>query len=520
MEAEAGIRDGADSSLLAQERELRAKLNEVNRKPFRAQGHPASDELAATLEREQRSLLRDLDILQNDIRDRNPKYAAMTRPEPLSLSEIQERKLLDLDSLMLVYSLGEERSFLWYIPPRGPMKSYILPARSWIEDIARQVREAWSREGRPMAKNSNRWAASLSKILLGPVAKELGTKRLVVVADGALQYVPFAALSVPSEAVMSESEASASLLVREHEIVNLPSVSALGTLRRELGGRDRAERLIAVIADPIFSSNDPRVSQKGEKEGSRASAGDLARAARDAGIEGFEPLPYTAREAQAIRLFVKEGQRFEALGFDASRATVMSGTLKEYRILHFATHGILDAKQPELSGLVLSLVDSEGHSQDGFLRSYEICDLDLHAELAVLSACQTGLGGEIRGEGLIGLTRSFMYAGVPRVVVSLWKVSDQGTAELMRRFYKGLFKEGLAPSAALRCAQISMLSDRTLSDPYYWASFIFQGDWKLDKVLSPESIEPPPSGTKTAVRSNNDLPPPGSAEPFRCPELD
>jgi CHAT domain-containing protein len=165
------------------------------------------------------------------------------------------------------------------------------------------------------------------------------------------------------------------------------------------------------------------------------------------------------------------------LGFEASRPNVLSADLTRYRVLHFATHGLLNSRHPELSGLVLSLVDREGRPQDGFLAAHEIYRMKLEADLVVLSACETALGTEIRGEGLIGLARAFMYAGAPRVVASLWRVPDTATAELMKRFYRAMLVEGLRPAAALHRAQQSLRQDPRWAHPYYWAGFTIHGDW-------------------------------------------
>src|SRR6266496_2573465 len=166
-----------------------------------------------------------------------------------------------------------------------------------------------------------------------------------------------------------------------------------------------------------------------------------------------------------------------ALDFAANRTTAMGAEVSKYRFVHFATHGFLNSRHPELSGIVLSLVDQEGRAQDGFLRAHEIYNLKLPADLVVLSGCRTGLGKEIKGEGLVGLTRAFMYAGAARVMVSLWDVNDEATAELMKRFYGGLLgRNKLSPAAALRAAQVSMASDKRWSSPYYWAAFTLQGE--------------------------------------------
>jgi CHAT domain-containing protein len=152
--------------------------------------------------------------------------------------------------------------------------------------------------------------------------------------------------------------------------------------------------------------------------------------------------------------------------------------MARYRIVHFATHGILNNEHPELSGLVFSLVDKHGNPRDGFLRLYNIYNLNLEADLVVLSACQTALGKQINGEGLMGVTRGFMYAGASRVVASLWKVDDAATAELMKKFYSEMIKVGRRPADALRVAQLWMQKQERWRAPYYWAGFILQGEWR------------------------------------------
>jgi CHAT domain-containing protein len=195
-------------------------------------------------------------------------------------------------------------------------------------------------------------------------------------------------------------------------------------------------------------------------------------------LDNFVRLRFSRQEADEITRLAPEEKRFEALDFAASRATAMSADLGQYRIVHFATHGLINNQHPELSGMVLSLVDEQGHPQNGFLRLYDIYNLRLGADLVVLSACQTALGKEIKGEGLVGLTRGFMYAGAPRVVASLWRIDDRATAEFMKRFYQAMLGEGLRPAAALRAAQVSMWKERRWQSPHYWAAITFQGEWK------------------------------------------
>jgi len=203
----------------------------------------------------------------------------------------------------------------------------------------------------------------------------------------------------------------------------------------------------------------------------------LTRAAREINVT-FNRLPHTRTEANSILKLASAAEEMQSFDFAASRATATNPQLSQYRIVHFATHGILNSLHPELSGVVLSLVDEKGKPQNGFLRLNDIFNLNLPAELVVLSACETGLGQEVKGEGLVGLTRGFMYACATRVLVSLWSVDDEGTSELMSRFYRKILQENLKPAAALRAAQIEMLQDSRWKAPYYWAAFTLQGEWR------------------------------------------
>jgi CHAT domain-containing protein len=271
--------------------------------------------------------------------------------------------------------------------------------------------------------------------------------------------------------------------------VNLPSASVLSVIRREVAGRQRASKSIAILADPVFSASDMRlasvanrISPVGALAGVDGELSEMARSIRSMNISdpraGFTRLAFSRLEAESIYAMIQGGKGLKATDFDASRALVLSSQLSQYRILHFATHGLLNSEHPELSGLVFSLVDREGRGQDGYLRLHEIYNLELNADLVVLSACQTGLGKEIKGEGLIGLTRGFMYSGVPRVVASLWNVDDLATAELMKLFYQGMVKDGLPAAAALRAAQYEMSREKRWSSPYFWAGFVIQGEWR------------------------------------------
>jgi CHAT domain-containing protein len=195
-------------------------------------------------------------------------------------------------------------------------------------------------------------------------------------------------------------------------------------------------------------------------------------------VRRLERIAATGVEARAIAQLVPPESRLVQTGFDASRERVLEHDLSQYKVVHFATHGLVDSQYPALSALALSSFDATGHARNGLLRLDDIYDMELNADLVVLSACETALGEEIRGEGLIGLTQGFMYAGAKTLVVSLWQVPDRATAELMIRFYGFMFRGGQPPAEALRNAQLSIASEVRWSDPYFWGAFVLTGDWR------------------------------------------
>jgi CHAT domain-containing protein len=308
------------------------------------------------------------------------------------------------------------------------------------------------------------------------------------VAPGALSYLPFAALPAPEDEKRSAGDYEP--LIAKHEVVSIPSASVLSVIRRETAGRQRATKSVAVLADPVFEESDPRLesAKNGNSSGERPAAStadaeysELTRAIRTMNFPdaraGFTRLAFSRQEAESIIALTPGGTGLKATDFNASRALAKSRQLNEYRILHFATHGLLNSERPELSGLVFSLIDREEKPQDGFLRLHEVYNLQLNADLVVLSACETGLGKEVKGEGLIGLTRGFMYAGAPRVVASLWNVDDLATAELMKLFYQRMLKDRLPAGAALRAAQLELSRQKRWASPYFWAGFVLHGEW-------------------------------------------
>jgi CHAT domain-containing protein/tetratricopeptide (TPR) repeat protein len=465
-EARGGIRRGVDAALLDKERDIQQRLNSKEQRRVQLlQGKNNAVRLAET-DSEIRAIAAEYEDARARIRAKSPRFASFMEPEPIPLAEIR-KQILDPQTLLVEYSLGDEESYAWLISSAG-INTYTLPKRAEIEAQAKKVHE-WlassTRTAQPEA------LAVLAKMVLGPMAKDLGRHRLLIVADGTLELIPFAALPDPA--------APTQPLAVNHELVSLPSASTLAVLRREGTGRAAPSKTVAILADPVFSEDDSRVL-RAQAAAQVALAKPLQRALADSGMDmtRIPRLPGTRREAAAIRALLPASGFREALDFEASREAIAGPDVADAGIVHVATHGLLNTVHPELSGLVLSLVDREGKPRDGFLRLHEIYNLELKANLVVLSACQTGLGKEVRGEGLVGLTRGFMYAGTPRVMASLWKVDDRATSELMKLFYQEMLGAGhRTPAAALHAAQVTMWKSKIWNDPYYWAAFSLQGDW-------------------------------------------
>ena len=429
----------------------------------------------AELEQQRQTLIAQYQDIQTQIRATSPRYAALTQPQPLTLAQIQQQ-ILDENTILLQYSLGKERSYLWAVT-KTSITTYELPKAADIETNARKFRDAVTA---PSSRNSPNQIAqandAISQIILQPVAAQLGQKRLLIVGDGILNYLPFAALSLPGKS----GENGNPPLIVDHEIVLLPSASTLGILRQNYSDRQPPTRTLAILADPVFSPEDERVKNQSTATNLQAIESvnlGLSRSGRDNNLQ-LSRLNFTRQEAQIIQALIPANFRTESLDFEASRAVATSQNLSQYKIIHFATHGLANSTNPELSGIILSLVDKKGNPLNGFLRITDIFNLKLAADLVVLSACQTGMGPIVQGEGMVGLTRGFMYAGAQRVVVSLWSVDDEGTATLMSSFYQGMLQKGLTPAAALRAAQLEMLKQEEWRSPYYWAAFTLQGEWR------------------------------------------
>lgn len=458
-EAGVRIRQGIDPALLERERLVQRRIAAALENASSVGGAEGKRQAPLAAATRMEALLGERDAVISRIRSSSPRYAALRYPAPLDVQKMQSE--LDDETLLVEFSLGEPRSYAWVVSRRG-LTARELPGRERIEGLARGVHGALSASpagggGGPRYAGSVR---ALSEAILDPIADLLGDKRLVIVPDGALWYVPFA--------VLHDARAGTDRIVLTgHEILVLPSASVLPLLRSD-ARRARAPRdAVAVFADPVFDAADERVVRRNE-------GNPRAPAERD-----FPRLVFSRREAESLIGIAGYAGSRAMLDFDASLANLRKIDLARFGIVHFATHGVIDTDHPELSGLMLSRVTESGSPQEGFLRAFDIYDMNLSADLVVMSACRTALGKEVRGEGLIGLTRGFFYAGAARVMASLWRVDDAATAELMRLFYASMLgQRKLSPAGALRDAQRTLSQSNRWKDPYYWSGFVLQGEWR------------------------------------------
>jgi CHAT domain-containing protein/Tfp pilus assembly protein PilF len=464
----------------------------------------------AELDAELEKLQAEYEEIENQIRTASPRYATLTANKPLTLAEVQQN-VLDDQTALVEYALQPEESYLFAVT-KSAVNLFKLPARANVDKLATDLRaqlipsnlqrrivgidvaeanrglgvaSAAPSDVVPFVTASN----ALYKVVLEPAAGMIGEKRLMVVADGALNYIPFEVLLKTAD---TGDFSTLGYLVKSNEVVYAPSASVVGAIKQQ---RTKATgRSILVIADPVFNSNDARAKKTTGTPattdaevrglGIQGALTDVAGAAPTAPNATMEGLPLarlngTRTEAEQISKLAKAsgGQADVWLDLDANEENLGTRDVSKYRIIHVATHGLLNAERPQFTGVVLSLVGNKTH--DGFVRTDEVFNLRLGSPLVMLSACETGLGKEKRGEGVMGLTRAFMYAGAPTVGVSLWSVADKSTADLMTDFYRRLLStgEGTTSSSALRDAQLAMISGKKYSAPFYWAPFVLVGDW-------------------------------------------
>lgn len=491
-EASANIRQGATAELLARERKVKGTLLSLAQYEMTLQLEKKDSSESEEVAQQMAQLRSEYHDIQTQLREQSPHLSSHVELTPITLEQAQH-ELRDRDDILLEYVLGDEQSYLFAITANA-IQIHDLPNRKTINDAATEVYKLTTARQELEINDDYRAkveeadglrgekARQLSQILFGPVAHELKTRTLLLVTEEALQYVPFASLPVPVATNSGPTSAmSEALLLDTNEIVKLSSMSTLLTIRRAEKQTSSPGKVVAVIADPVFSHNDERVQNGGIAPAVASAASDhkAPQSLPQNVLRGGDPirLPYASEEADAISAAAPRGTIFVAKGFDANRETAMSSDIGRYQIVHFATHGFLDSEHPELSGIVLTMVDRNGVKKNGLMPLHDIYGLNLSAQLTVLSACQTALGKDVKGEGFVGLTHSFLSAGSKSVVASLWKVDDRATAALMAEFYDSMLQKGMTPAAALRAAKLKLMKDPRWSAPYYWAGFVLQGEY-------------------------------------------
>ncbi len=454
-ETRAGIREGIDPKLLEQQRELHKEWN-ANAESMTRSPEARKRFAGLTVRRQQ---------LDARIREVSPRYAALDAPQPARLEDIRAR-VLDGRTTLLEYMLGEEQSYLWVVT-RNTLECIELPGRGVLDPIVHRMYTALTARNRRDPSEAiaekqarlrtadgdvSRAANLLKRLLFSRIPNapgDVSIRRFIIVPDGSLNLLPFSALGIAGQ------------------IVNAPSATVLAEMRPDSNAPSARTGAILVMADPVFNAEDVRVSRTpGGHPGALNS------------VSSFPRLPLSRKEAQTIGAMAPRARVHEALDFDATPSVLKGPDAERFGIIHIAAHTMLNSAHPELSGIVLSQVDRNGNARDGFLRLQDIYNLRLRADLVTLSACETAMGKDIRGEGLIGLARGFLYAGATRVVASLWKVDDNAAAAFMERFYGNFYRRGMSPAAALRATQSEMRRTTEWHAAYYWSAFILQGDWR------------------------------------------
>jgi CHAT domain-containing protein len=377
----------------------------------------------------------DLERLHLEIRRSNPRLAGVQYPKPLDLKQIQH-EVLKPGVTLIEYYLGEKRSLVWVVS-RGHSSSAVLPPAKEIEALAGAFRNSLTPQVssltvRQAEGESSKLSARLYEMLLKPVEQSIeGNQSLIIVPDGVLYYVPFEAL---------QAAGSSRYLLERFPISYAPSATSLSAA--EQSPPPAQQMMLLAFGDPVYAG------QRGR---------------------GLAALPYTRDEVLGITSLFPKAQSAVYLGAGASQQSMKAEALERYRYIHFATHGILDESHPSRSGLALTA----GSSDSGILKVDEITGLRIHADVVTLSACSTGLGELVSGEGMLGLVRSFLYAGASSVAVSLWNVNDDATSTLMKEFYRNLSRS-VPPQEALRRAKISLIrQDNSLwRHPHFWAPFV------------------------------------------------
>jgi CHAT domain-containing protein/Tfp pilus assembly protein PilF len=401
--------------------------------------------------------------------------------KPAAVKDIQE--LLDEKTALISYFTGDSTITIFTLT-KGNFKVQKIPIMTSLNDSIVWFRYGLTKFSPRMQEYYRRLGFKLYQQLF-PDNASIGRKikNLVIIPDGSLSTVPFESLLTENYTGDINEYKKYPYLVKKYKISYSYSANLFYlTFSREASSTIEMTKLNDWLAfAPVFDkSGDQNLSMSSRElqkqlNWLKTDSMMINRSLFDRGY--IAPLPATEEETEAVfKLYDVNNLKAKVLLHnDASEGYIKSGELEHYKALHFATHGFVNSEKPELSGLLLAQ-DTTG-KEDGVLYSGEIYNLKLNADVVVLSACETGLGKIQKGEGIIGLTRALLYAGAKNIVVSLWRVADESTSDLMVDFYKNNLesKDARSYSEALRDAKLKMINEGKFAHPYFWSPFILIG---------------------------------------------
>jgi CHAT domain-containing protein len=436
----AQVRKGVDTrKQQAAQRKVNALADRIERLAA-TKANPAQE---AKLKRDLEAAIAESRDAAESVRKASPRYADLMEPQRLTVPDMQ--KLLRPGEVLLSFALGREHCYRWTLTSTT-LRMQTLGPRARIEAAITALGRSVTN---PKSTDWQTAAAALDRQLIGAMPVPANVTRVIVAAEGALETVPFVVLP--------------SLGSTSRDVAYLPSASALALLRAQPQTRPSS---VLAIADPVLSPEDPRMPAR-TAEHPAMPADDLK----------LPRLRFSRLEADAIDTLGTQQTR-KAVDFEAARQLLVGASIRNFGIVHLATHAILDPIRPDLSKVILSAFDSRGKSVEPSVRLHEIYTLDLRARLVTLSACRSATGASLPGEGLVSLTRGFQYAGAASVLATLWDVEDRSTAKWMEEFYRSLLVKKQSAATSVRSAILALKQNPSWSHPYYWAGFVLQGEWR------------------------------------------
>ncbi|MGB8951696.1 MAG: CHAT domain-containing tetratricopeptide repeat protein [Candidatus Aminicenantales bacterium] len=449
--AEVNISQGVNIKLINEEKQVMREISGLYRKLLSPELTPQQK---LDINEGIKNCEDQLEKLKSEIRTTSPAYANLKYPEIIHLSEAQ--KMLDAHTAFFAFSIGKESSYA-FVVARNTLQVFPIPPRKEIQtkisEYLRIISDKESSDFRPGYE-------LYEELFLPGLNKKI--KKIIFIPDDILYFLPF-------ETLLTRKE-KGSWLINDYTVAYAPSISSLRQIitRRNLQ-KARPQKDLLAFGDPFYKIN----GTAGEEV-----ATDIFQNIYSTSAFHFFRLTYSGLEVEKIAAHFKKKKTDLFLREKATEDELKRSPLANYKILHFATHGLIDEKKPARSALVLSL--NPDSTEDGFVQMRELYNLRINSDLVTLSACQTGLGKFIRGEGIEGLNRAFFYAGASSVLMSLWAVNDEASAQLMDRFYYHLHSSESIMSA-LRRAKLELIHSPPLSHPYYWAGFVITGN--ADKTV-------------------------------------